>query len=493
MPRIPTPASKPCRRRRLYNVAGIAFAILMITTCSPIRAAVESQGTRMHDCQLPNVSRPTLCGAVSVLEDPEQPNGKTLSIHFAIVKASSGHSRPDPIVVLMGGPGEEAIAAAADYTDEFKTLLDDRDLLLIDQRLTGQSATVRCRLFSPLSASENLHDYLPLPEVKRCKELLEPSTDLRRYTYPYFARDLEQLRQALGYGPVNLFSGSYGTRAAQAFIRRYPHSIRTNYLGSPVPIDADNPLGYAKTEDAALARTFINCEIDAACHAAFPNIRDEFKAIVARLDGGGVHVSVPGSTEKTTLSRGRVIEWFRSNLYRPKDAASIPWLIHRAFGGDWTSIVEGIVSGRRDADDDVSWGLFLSVTCSEDLPFITESMILAETKGAALSDYRIRQQQKACGIWPKAALSKADREPIQSDIPTLIVTGDQDGGTPLSFSERVAPGFTHHVTIVARGQGHTEWSECLAGLYSRLVIDGSVDQLKGADCPVVPLPPFKTI
>jgi pimeloyl-ACP methyl ester carboxylesterase len=40
--------------------------------------------------------------------------------------------------------------------------------------------------------------------------------DLTQYTYDRFAEDLEHVRRALGYGPLNLFAGSYGTRAAQA-------------------------------------------------------------------------------------------------------------------------------------------------------------------------------------------------------------------------------------------------------------------------------------
>jgi hypothetical protein len=40
--------------------------------------------------------------------------------------------------------------------------------------------------------------------------------------------------------------------------------------------------------------------------------------------------------------------------------------------------------------------LFFSITCSEDIPFIREDDVAAETEGTFLSDYRVRQQQAAC-------------------------------------------------------------------------------------------------
>src|SRR5262249_16234099 len=279
----------------------------------------------------------------------------------------------------------------------------------------------------------NVREFFPLAAVKRCKRLLEASADLTRYTFPYFATDLEQVRRALGYGPLNLFAGSYGTRAAQAFLRQYPRSVRTAYLGSAVPIDAGGPLHFAKTEQAALDRTFENCEADAACHASFPNLRTEFRQIVDRLDSGEVRASVPGTVDPVILARGRVVEWFRSKLYRPNDAATLPWIIHRAAAGDWAPVVEGILAYARNLDEDISLGLFFSLTCSEDMAFIREQDVALQTQGTFLGDYRLRSQQAACKQWPRSTLPKDYRKPIRSNVPTLFVTGDLDGGSPLWF------------------------------------------------------------
>jgi TAP-like protein len=75
-------------------------------------------------------------------------------------------------------------------------------------------------------------------------------------------------------------------------------------------------------------------------------------------------------------------------------------------------------------------------------------------------------------------LPKGYHQPVSSSTPTLFVTGDLDGGTPLWFTDRVAKGFSNQVTIVAHGQGHTEWNECVARKYAQLVRSGSVRGLR---------------
>ena len=151
-----------------------------------------------------------------------------------------------------------------------------------------------------------------------------------------------------------------------------------------------------------------------------------------------------------------------------------------------------MVSHASDLEQDLSFGLFFALTCNEDMPFVNEKDVEAATRNTFLGDYRLRQQQAACSYWPKAQIPGGYREPVRSDVPTLFVTGDRDGGTPLSFTDRVARGFSNQVTVVAHGQGHTEWNSCVARKYEQLVRSGSVQGLDSPGCPPIPLPRFKT-
>jgi hypothetical protein len=247
----------------------------------------------------------------------------------------------------------------------------------------------------------------------------------------------------------------------------------------------------ARTAQSAIESVFSVCAADSACHAAFPNLDIEFREIFAQLSSG-LRVSIPGRIGTVPLDSGRVAEWFRSKLYRPKSAVELPWLIHQAHSGNWIPIVEGIVADAQSADADLSLGLLFAITCNEDVPFLNEREILANTRDTMLGDYRVRQQQATCKAWPKSSLPSGYRIPVRSSVPTMFVSGDLDGGTPLWFMEHAGAGFSERVEIVARGQGHTEWSDCIAQHYERFVVSGSTRGLRGTSCAPVPRPPFKT-
>ena len=302
-----------------------------------------------------------------------------MAIHFAIVPALSAHALPDPVALLMGGPGEDAISDAADAAAQFAAIRSDRDILLVDQRGTGQSAALHCDLYDPQDPPTSLVNIFPRRAVETCEKRLQAKADLTRYTYDYFARDLEQVRQALGYGPLNLFAGSYGTRAAQVYMRAYPQSVRTAYLGSVVPIDLPSPLTFARTAQTALDHMIQDCQEDDACQAAFPDRRDA-TIMFARLQGAQVRISLPGGGQ-AALGRGRVAEWVRSRLYRPGSAATLPKLFHQAVSGNWTPIMEGVLAQAREADNSLSFGLFFAITCSEDIAYVREQDVPAETAG----------------------------------------------------------------------------------------------------------------
>lgn len=84
------------------------------------------------------------------------------------------------------------------------------------------------------------------------------------------------------------------------------------------------------------------------------------------------------------------------------------------------------------------------------------------------------------------------RKPIKSDVPTLFVIGDMDSATPPSLTNRVAQGFSKHMAVVIRGQGHSEWNDCVAKMYQQLVRKASVAGLDSQCYPAIPMPPFKT-
>jgi pimeloyl-ACP methyl ester carboxylesterase len=445
----------------------------------------------LEPCTLPGLAETARCGTLDVAENRTKPAGRRLKIGVAVIPAT-GKAQTDPLVPLMGGPGEAAISEAAYFVELFAPLRRDHDILLIDQRGTGRSGALRCELYSSDDPAVSLRDLYPVAAVKKCEHQLSASADLTQYTYAHFAKDLEQVRLALGYGRMNLFGGSYGTRAAQVFMRDSPQSVRTAYLGSVVPIDVITPLTMAKSAQAALDSMLDSCAAEPACHAAFPKLRQEFHQVLARLDTGEVRVAIPGRSGVFPIHRGRVIEWFRSMNYRPDSATRLPLMIHRAWLGDFAPFVEGVLANARGADDALSFGLLFAITCNDDVAFMREEDILRETQGTYLGDYRARQQQAACGQWPKVSHPENFRTPVRSAVPTLFVSGDLDGATPLWMTKRAAPGFSNRLEVVLPGKGHTDVSACVPGLYEQFVRSGAVRGLDLSACKPTPRPPFRT-
>ena len=443
-------------------------------------ASITHAATTLSACKLPGITRAAKCGTVEVPENWDQPEGRKLSIAVAVIPAEVGGSHNDPLVPLMGGPSESAISAAEYNFGQAGSLMRDRDMLLVDQRGSGKSAGLRCQLFDPKNPGASLRDVFPVVGLERCVKELSKRADLTQYTYTNFARDLEYVRRALGYGQLNLSGGSYGTRAAQFYLRVYPQNVRTVLLNSVVPLDIISSLTMAKSAEGARNQMFDACAADAACKTAFPDLRKEFSAIVQQLDAG-----------QAPIARGRAAEWLRSKLYRPYSSADVPWMIHRAHEGDWSPIAKNIEAGAAGAASEYSFGLFFAITCNDDIAFLQEDDIARETKGTFLGDYRVRQQQAACRFFPRVSPS-TDRTPPKVSVPTLFVSGGNDSASPLWFTQRVAPNFSERAEVVVAGHGHTEWNDCIARLYEQLVNDASVRNVRGKTCAAVPRPPFKT-
>ena len=137
--------------------------------------------------------------------------------------------------------------------------------------------------------------------------------------------------------------------------------------------------------------------------------------------------------------------------------------------------------------------MFLSVTCAEDIPFLDPREVGRLTAGTLLGDYRVREQQRACALWPRAPIPADLRTPLRSEVPALLVSGERDPVTPPEFGERVMKGLTHgrHVLIPHGGHG-SGGGACLDALIARFVERGSAEGLDASCLRAIPPPRFKT-
>ena len=261
----------------------------------------------------------------------------------------------------------------------------------------------------------------------------------------------------LGYKQINLAGISYGTLAAHVYIRKYPGRVRSAFLVGIATPGFKLPLPFARAAQHALDLLFEDCTADQSCHNAFPNLKDEFYAVLARFDRGPLNVKVIDPATKrerlVTLERENYVEHVRALLYSTYSAHFLPFVVHQAFQGDF--ILFGTMAVRINlGGPQTARGLYFSVTCAEAIPFITEREIITETRGTFLGDRRVRAQIAACKEWPGGSVPKTFTDPVKSDIPVVMFSGEADGATPPWIAEEAVKYWPNGRLIKAPHTGH---------------------------------------
>src|SRR5213075_1179463 len=397
---------------------------------------------------------------------------------------------------LAGGPGAASTEAAAFYAGPGKEYRRGRDVVCVDQRGTGQSN--RLSIPQEKTAQHYLGEMFPIDYVKEMRHALEKRADLTKYTTSIAMDDLDDVRTWLGYDRINLFGGSYGTQAALVYMRRHPDHVRSAILLAVAPTDLKMPLHHSESAARAMDLLLSECEQDSACHAAFPQIRDDWNNVLAQLEKqpARVEYSPPGKAAPTTveIQRGVFGEKIRTWMYDRDKAARIPLIVQHAAGGDFAPFLQQAIA--PSIPDFVADGMYLSVTCSEDVPFINQEEAARLNAGNPFGNYRVFQQTRACSMWPQGKIPPDFPEPVSSNIPVLIFSGNIDPVTPPHRGEEVARYLpnSRHVIIPQAGhgvEGLTE-PECVDRIIMEFMEKGDAKNLDFSCVERMVPPPFVT-
>jgi pimeloyl-ACP methyl ester carboxylesterase len=447
------------------------------------KPAARPYSAKLEPCKLPGEDKPAdaFCGIHQVWENRAAKSGRRIGLKVVVLPALSSSPKPDPIFLLAGGPGQAATTIAPGFAGEDR-LRKDRDVVFVDQRGTGEPDKLACELGGH---EDDLQSYLgemfPVAAVQECRDRLAKKYDLTLYTTDLSMDDLDEVRAWLGYDKINLSGGSYGTRAAQVYLRRHPRSVRSVVLNGAVPMDETLPITHAAAGQRSLDLLTEWCEKDAACHGKFPEFRQEFQKVMDRLrrEPAAVEVTHPrtGKPARVTVAWNVVADGVRWALYSPGSSAWLPLIIHQAATGDFAPLAQASVNSRLGAIDGITMGLFFSVTCAEDIPFIDPAQVPARTANTFLGDYRVAQQTAACGVWPRARIEPSHREPVRSDVPVLVINGERDPVTPPDFGPRVTRAMTRAVRVVIPWGSHGGSEPCREKIQADFIEKGSGEGL----------------
>jgi pimeloyl-ACP methyl ester carboxylesterase len=468
-------------------IRSLAHAAVACVMLSAVQAAAQTPAFEPRPC--PAGMDGARCGTVQVPENRDAP-GRMLALNVVVYPARTAAPAREAVAFFGGGPGQAIAADARWVASLFTPVLDERDLLFIDQRGVGGSSPMECVMRDTANPQSYMVDFLPPGPAARCRDQLARVADLTRYGMLEHAHDVEAVRRALGYQRLDLNGGSYGTRAALVYLRTYPRSVRSAVLTGLVPPGYLQPAGYARDLDAALAGLAAECRADAACAAAFPDLEREARVVADRLEATPAEAEIrhpeSGARIRVSVPRGTFVETIRRMMYNAGPARSVPYVVHRAYEGDYRPLARAAFRDRLGLERGAGWGLYLSITCSEDVPFIDQAAAAAENGRTLLGDYRVRQQAEACRGWPTYAIPADYHQPFRSDVPVLLISGALDPVTPPRWGEQAAASFPNglHVVVPYAGHGYggLQNLECVDALVNQFYREGSVRGLDPAPC-----------
>ncbi len=456
----------------LRNLWALVLSLGLLSACSPPADHPSVAALDWQECRIRFIDTAARCLMLDVPEDHADPSGRKIRIHVALIPALARNKEPDPVVFLAGGPGQAASDMGRLVT-VLGSLRRSRDILLVDQRGTGLSKTLRCATYDRLTR-DDWFDPKRLEEVAKLKDwtqcLAELQGNPRTHRTDDYIADLERVRQALGVPAFNLWGGSYGSRVALRYMKLYPQSIRTAVLDGLAPTSLLIPNDLLRHSERLLEQSFAACAASSSCAKAYPDLATRFSRLLQRLAAQPMQAQLihPGTGQSfsTRIDDRTLLSLLWPLLYTPESQRLIPQLIAQAEAGRFDAFLALSVDGPLDPSA-ISVLQRFAVLCAEDMTQTSQAKAPANFRSLA------QLFREGCEGFPAGRVAPEYFTPTRSDIPTLLLSGSLDPVTPPSTAEEVGQTLTRHRHLVVEGMGHiVSPHPCLRRVITRFIEDG---------------------
>lgn len=438
------------------------------------------------------------CGELTLKENPADTNSNDIRVSILRLPAISPVADADPLFLIQGGPGGSSIDMANQIHGFFTDVRKNRDLIFVDQRGTGKSNPLRCEQPAPedLKLPEAMQTEKYIALMKNCAEKYQHNAAF--YTTVHAVKDLDAVRIALGYDKINLWGGSYGTRVALEYARRYPQQARSIVLDGVAPVSIALPKYFARDAMAALMTVNNECLAQADCAAEFGDIVQKTESVLRRLNelqtkGEPLEISYEHPRNQQTESLHLTPRIFSSLIFMSLYSRDLTVLLPRAISfaekEDYRLLAAlSAISSEQAQLMNITEGMRYSVICNEDWPLLSASDI--EQSVPFFGIPFVKEMQPICMLWPKAELPADYWQPINSDVPALLLSGKHDPVTPDVWAQSVAAHLSNATMLSAAGGNHSISTEgCVPQLIAQFIERASMQNVK-AKCveKIKPLP-----
>jgi pimeloyl-ACP methyl ester carboxylesterase len=315
-------------------------------------------------------------------------------------------------------------------------------------------------------------------ETEKC--LAELDGNPRFYTTSIAMGDYDSVREAMGYDKINIMGVSYGTRAAQVYLRLFPETVRTVILDSVVPMQLALGQEHAPMLDQSVQAVFADCAADETCNSLYPRQSEELNALFSQLRNEPRQITiinpVSGEAQEMHLTADTLAVAIRFLSYASETQALIPLLVHEALtSGKLSRLASQAILVMSGLNEMLARGMELSVLCSEDYPFIDNSVDYSET---LIGNLMLEIIELQCNVWPRGEVPEDFHQAVVSDLPVLLMSGERDPVTPPHYAALSAETFSNSLNLVARGQAHSVMKNvCLRNITTDFVNQGGIQDL----------------
>ncbi len=421
------------------------------------------------------------CGTVTVPSNWQTGDG-TVELAVAVFESTADSPAQDPVVYLEGGPGSHALDTVRFVVEDFLEPLQARgDVIFFDQRGTGfsqpqlgcpESTELSRRLEDDPSVDDDRSIELRHEALAACRaRLIDEGVTLTDYNSINNAHDVEALRIALGYDQWNLFGISYGTKLGLEVLRRHPDGVRSAVLDSVYPPQVDSVLENPNSFLESYQRVVAACAEEPAC-AVDGDLGERIAALVARYDAEPVQVEIrdwiSDETDQVFVTGDSIVGIIIGALYSPFQFTDIPELVSDLEAGRTGSVIQ-FLGQDRTTERFFSTGMFYAFACNEEISFADPDDVAAEVPPDPFGqqdrfDFGSNIGNLAfgtCQAFDNGLAPATSNTAVTSDVPTLLMAGEFDPVTPVSWAERAAETLTNSSVVVAPLDSHgVSGSQC---------------------------------
>jgi pimeloyl-ACP methyl ester carboxylesterase len=457
-----------CARAReawLLGVFAALAAVALLAISAPASAATFKRCAGRPDVQ---------CGRVVVPFDQTGVVRGGLSLHVERMRTQG--SAKGALIALAGGPGQAATPFLSDFRVTLDPALHGRDLVVFDQRGTGRSGELFC-------SSLGNHK-LPDLGVGRCATRLGAIRGF--YSTSESVSDIEAVRRAIGVDKIDLYGVSYGTKVALDYAIRYPEHVDRLVLDSVVMPGELDP--WELSSFAAVPRILSQICAKNACRAITPDPSADLAKLVSALSSRqfrGFVVNGHGQRRRASIRRTAVLNVLFEGDFDPVLRADFPAAVKAALNGDAAPMLRMMtaVKGSEALTGGDSEALFTATTCEDSsIPWdqaASPAQRLAQARGAfdriPASSYAPFDPSTVfkfslapfCSTWPEAGPNPPVEENPLPNVPTLLLSGNDDLRTPQEDATKLASQLPNAKLVHVPDTGHSVLGSDIFGCATR--------------------------